>query len=382
MRMLIVTPDFGMAGGVAAFHRMLRDHMTSDLEYFIVGSRRRNESFWRSVCRCLWDAVRFYRAVREWKPDVVILNPSLRGKALPRDGLLLLIAKGLGTKVVVFFHGWDSRCERFIRERCLRLFRAVFFRADALVVLGALFRNRLMEMGYGGPIYVATTAVEDSFITDCDHRARSPEDGGGKPFRVLFLTRIEKAKGIYEALDTYRMVKRDNPQTVLTVAGDGNELATVRRYVRDRQIRDVAFTGYLKGEAKRRVFLASDCYLFPSYSEGMPLSVLEAMACGLPVVTHAVGGLRDFFESERMGFMTESQLPEVYARYIGRLARDAELCRQMGRFNRAYAKEHFSASKVAVRFEDICRDVLAGRVPVEGKTTASTAGLSTAGRAV
>jgi len=102
----------------------------------------------------------------------------------------------------------------------------------------------------------------------------------------------------------------------------------------------------------------------------------------LPVVTHAVGGLRDFFENGRMGFMTESQSPGVYAQYLDRLARDAELRRRMGWFNRAYAKEHFSASKVAVRLEGICHDVVTGMAPVGAHATASTAELSTTGRAV
>ena len=360
MKVLINTPPLNMVGGVAAFQRMLRDHMKSNVYYFTVGSRSVRESSWRRLGRFTGDYARFYRVLRKKKPDLVYLNPSLRSKALLRDGLFLLIAKGLRKKVLVFNHGWDLRFEQVIRKRYLWLFRAVFFRSDAFVVLGKMFRDRLVELGYGGPVYVETTAVDDSLLAEHDDvmQARADQE---EPFNMLFLTRIERAKGIYEALDAYDMVKRDHPRATLTVAGEGSELDGARQYVQDREMPDITFTGCLHGDAKRRAFLSSDCYVFPSHAEGMPVSVLEAMACGVPVVTRAVGGLNDFFENGRMGFMTESHSPEVLAEYIVQLARDAELRRRIGRFNRTYAEEHFSASKVAARLERICCSIVNGQ---------------------
>lgn len=360
MKVLINTPTFNMIGGVAAFQRMLRDHMKSEVSYFTVGPRKTRESFWSCLGRFIGDYVRFYWALRKRKPDLVYLNPSLRDRALLRDGLFLLIAKALRKKVLVFNHGWDRDFEKILRKRYLWLFRAVYFRSDAFVVLGTVFRDRLVQLGYDGPIYVGTTAVEDSLFREYDGFMGAESDPG-RPFNMLFLTRIEKAKGIYEALDAYRMVKRDHPQVTFTVAGDGSELDGARRYTQDHKISGITFTGYVHGDAKRRAFLSSDCYIFPSHAEGMPVSVLEAMACGLPVVTRAVGGLNDFFENGRMGFITESHSPEIFAGYIGQLVRDGELRRRIGCFNRAYAKEHFAASEVAAKLERIYCNIMQGQ---------------------
>ncbi len=65
-------------------------------------------------------------------------------------------------------------------------------------------------------------------------------------------------------------------------------------------------------------------YLFPTYHEGMPGSVLEAMGYGLPVITRTVGGLPDFFEHEKMGFITESLDASVFADFLEQLVKDPE----------------------------------------------------------
>ena len=96
-------------------------------------------------------------------------------------------------------------------------------------------------------------------------------------------------------------------------------------------------------------------FFLPTYGEGMPISVLEAMAYGLPVVTRQVGGLNDFFINEKMGFITKSKSPKVFSDFLIRLIEDSELRKAMAEYNKKYAYAHFSATKVTKRFYNICR---------------------------
>lgn len=94
----------------------------------------------------------------------------------------------------------------------------------------------------------------------------------------------------------------------------------------------------------------------------MPTTVLEAMAYELPVVTRGVGGLNDFFENEKMGFVSDSKDPAVFASYIEHLILNTEDRLRIGRDNRLYAKERFAANKVAVRIKLIYEDTVYGTV--------------------
>lgn len=84
----------------------------------------------------------------------------------------------------------------------------------------------------------------------------------------------------------------------LTIVED--ELFETKQYVVKNDIPDVVFTGRLNGDALIDKFKNADLYLFPSYyGKGMPTSVLEAMAFGLPIFTRNVGGLPDFLRTRR-----------------------------------------------------------------------------------
>jgi len=264
-----------------------------------------------------------------------------------RDGILILIAKALGSRVLVFIHGWDHDCEARIREKHLGLFRLVFFRADTIIVLAGEFRDKLREMGYTKPIHVEVTNVE-TMIFENPSYAREYSD---RTFNVLYLSRIEREKGIYEALDAFRLL--GNPHSRLIVAGDGLEFAGAKRYAEVQGIENVNFTGYITGSAKHKAFLEADVFLFPTYGEGLPISVLEAMAYGLPVITRPVGGIKDFFVNGTMGYLIESKEPRDFAELMGTLLRDPESLERIGTFNRNYAREHFGADRVASRLQDI-----------------------------
>jgi glycosyltransferase involved in cell wall biosynthesis len=85
----------------------------------------------------------------------------------------------------------------------------------------------------------------------------------------------------------------------------------------------------------------------------MPTSVLEAMAFGLPVITRPVGGLVDFFENDKMGYLIESLNPLDYAQKIDLLINDIEKANAIANYNMEYAHEYFLASKVARQLEKI-----------------------------
>ncbi len=346
-----------MKGGVASFYSVIKPFLGESVEYFTVGARG-EKGILGVIVRMAKDYFDFFLKMRNGNYDLVHLNPSLASKAIIRDGIFLLIAKAMGVKVIVFVPGWNNRFERVLRQYFLGLFQMTYMKADAFIVLSSEFKDKLIDMGYRSLVFTETTAIDDGIFKGAEEKIPGPrKPTQNEKFNILFLSRIERAKGIYEAIEAFAMLRSNYDYAKLTVAGDGGELSKACAYVLSRGIDGIEFTGYLCEETKRKVFSSADVYLLPTHGEGMPISVLEAMAYGLPVITRPVGGIRDFFEDGKMGFITESHSPVVFARILEHLINDQELRSRIGAYNIVYAKDHFLASKVASRIEEIYRKV-------------------------
>ena len=266
-----------------------------------------------------------------------------------RDGIYAFIAKKIfRKKLYVFWHGWDINYESAMPDGVRSFIRHTFFLADKMFVLAGRFRDSLRNWGFSKPVILISTCFEDELLNAGTERIHRP------PFRLLFLSRVERTKGIFIALEAFRMAQlKSSIPMILTIAGDGGALKDAEQYVNAYGIQNVEFTGYLRGEAKKSLLERSNIFFFPTfYGEGMPCALLEAMGSGLPVITRNDGGIPDFFEHGRMGFLSDSLKPEIFADAIIALVSSPEKLLQTGIYNREYAKNHFTASLVARRIRE------------------------------
>ena len=366
MKILVTTPDLAKQGGVASYYAALRPHLGEDIEYFTVGARQGRSHDVAGIRRMLSDLRGLARKAASGEYSLIHVNPSLHWKALIRDGLSLIIARKHGLKTVVFFRGWGRRLEQIVRGRLPGWpFRSTFLGADAILVLAGAYAQALREIGYSGTLFLESTAVPVSATSS----GRSPAKASDGKFMVLWLSRLEKGKGADIAVDAFCELRQRHKGVSLSLAGDGKAANEVRELVAKRQLEEVEFHGFVRSAAKQRVLNEASVYIFTSsLDEGMPNSVLEAMACGLPVITRAVGGIADFFEDGKMGFMTDSLDPRVFADLIERLINDPCLRSRMGEYNQCFAFQHFRAEAVAQRLRAIYADVSAGLVNGTGRS--------------
>jgi len=360
MKILLNTVDINISGGVASYYKLMKDKFKEDVKYFIVGSRIEHESIYHTAIRFMKDNWEFYLKLKKNDYDIIHLNPSLNFKGIFRDAIFLLIAKSFHRKVLIMFHGWNEKFEKLLEGYFLFLFKMVYFKSDAVIVLSSDFKDKIKKWGYKGDVFLGSTSVNDDLLIDSDEDYIKTKFRADKEtFVILFLSRIEKDKGIYEAVDAFKIIKNRFNFVKMIIAGDGSETADVYNYVSEGKAYDIEFLGYVSGNFKKQVFMSSDIYILPTtHGEGMPISVLEAMAFGLPVITRSVGGLKDFFEDGKMGYITESKDPKVFAELIEKLILNKSLQQEISIYNNRYAKEHFLASKVAERIENIYKEIV------------------------
>ena len=357
---LILTPDKNARGGITNFYIILKKYFPSNFIYLYRGARNFpfKKSFLLESIRIINDYLKFTFYLICKNIALVQTSTSLYNKSVIRDGIYILLAKLFRKKVIVYYHGWNINYSNKLSNNWL--FKNIYFKADAFILLTQLAKKSLIEWGYKKKIYISSTAVNEDLIKDINEDfLRKKYNNSNNEIRLLFLARIEKEKGIYELIYTYELLKNKYKYIKLMIAGDGREEKNIKRLVSERKIENVEYLGFVEGQSKISAYRNCHIYLFPSYSEGMPTSVLEAMACGLPVITTAVGGLVDFFKSNTNGFMLEvPPKHKDFATCIDILLNNESLMLDISLNNHKYALENFLVSKIAEANINICEEIL------------------------
>ena len=115
---------------------------------------------------------------------------------------------------------------------------------------------------------------------------------------------------------------------------------------------NIKMVGHVKGSEKAKLFKESHIFCLPSYSEGLPNSVLEAMAFGLPVITTEVGGLKHFFHDNKMGFFVAPGSIHELKEKLEILILDKEKMVEIGKYNYNYAHEKLLNNVVVKRISN------------------------------
>lgn len=345
-KILINTPYLKLhgLGGVGNHYLGLRDYWSGEVVYNQVGKRNRGAK--KGFLYLPYDIIKFIFYIFSFKPNVILLNPSIAKSAINRDFIFLNIAKFFGKKVVIFTHGFNKDNIKKIGENRLA---NNFNKCESIILLAKEFETIVRSWGVNVPIYLSTTKVDDKLINDFDITKRN-----GTVKNILFLTRITREKGIFIALDIFKELNNSNPSLTMTVVGYGSDLEEAKEYCKENSINNIIFKGALSGVELINSFKEGDLYLFTSYHEGMPTSVLEAMAFGLPIVTRPVGGLVDFFTDD-MGKMVDSFDSKDFIPIIESYINNPNLCKKTSFFNHNYAKNNFLASSVVRKIESILK---------------------------
>ncbi len=358
-KILLLVPAPTARGGITNYYYSLKAHLPNEVEFLIRGARNwpyRSNPL-REFTRLIYDIAFFILRVMSFQFSLVQTSTSLGMMSVFRDGVFLKLGSLFGLKTIVFFRGWNPEIEKGISGWKLRMFRFFFFSVDHVIVLSSLVESKLREWGYNGSLSKETTLVDDTYISKftMEHFVRKESD----PIEsILFLGRIEMSKGVFELLEAFKILRIKHPNVSLTFAGDGRDDEKLKAIVRDCELHNVHFSGFVENEEKSNVLLKADIYAFPSYTEGMPNSVLEAMAYGLPVYTRPVGGIPDIFQNGENGILESSLEPTIIAKHLIWMIEHPKEMSQMSRLNYLKAKENFWSSTVAERMMKIYEEVL------------------------
>jgi glycosyltransferase involved in cell wall biosynthesis len=182
---------------------------------------------------------------------------------------------------------------------------------------------------------------------------------------VLFLGRLDAGKGIYDLLEAIAALRAESSahsaaelsaplsDTRLVCAGEGDR-AGVARYAQQLGIADaVKFTGWVGPSGKRALLEHAALFALPSYDETMPMSVLEAMSAGVPVVVSPVGGLPEVVVDGVSGYLVAPGDTATLKRALGRLLVDRKLGERVGAAGRESVRLRYAPERVLPELENL-----------------------------
>ena len=351
-RLLIVGPRPPPLGGVQLVIDMqMHSRLARDFDLHLVDTSKRQLRWavenltWKTPLYFVRDSLNLLRALVRVRPDVSLIHAAA-GFSFLRDWVFMLIARLARSKVVCHYHGTlhtnfpsgETRSGRLI-GRCLM---AV---AHRVIVLSPGYRQKLSKAWCRNDIVWAPNMVDIDLFNSTPGDAPAPWlERGDRP--VLFVGRLSAPKGIYDLFDAIPevIVRHPRARFVLVGVAESDELeAVVRKEAARRGAASrISFLGALEGCEKVAAFASSLMIVVPSWTEGFPLVIPEAMAVGLPVISTAVGAIPDFVEDGKDGFLIPAYQPSLLADRICRLLDDEGLRKRIGDRVRTRAPREFS----------------------------------------
>ena len=176
---------------------------------------------------------------------------------------------------------------------------------------------------------------------------------------VLYAGYLTKRKGVYELLEAIYKVQKKCPDVLLVICGSGPEETALRRLIRKKGIEDmVRMAGEVEPEQMNKWMQASDLFVLASHTEGMPNVVTEAMACGLPVVATAVGGLPGAIGDCDGAILVKPENVDDLEKAIVKVMNDNQLRASMQIAARNRAEEQFGVKRNASLILDYLRKIV------------------------
>jgi len=294
--------------------------------------------------------IRLVRLLRQWKPDIVhctVFTANLWGRlAAKLAGVRILIAHEQSTVSL------EKRHRRVIDRVLSRWTHRVLAVSDDL-------RRRVIAEERIDPqrVEVLYNAIEcDAF--DSPPTEPLPALPGRRGFRVGIVGRLEYRKDHLTAVRAAARVVAQVPEAVFCLVGDGPERSRIENEIARLGLADhVRLLGERDDVA--RLLHAFDLYVLCSVTEGLSLSILEAMAAGLPVVATRVGGNPELLDQGRAGILIPARDPDALADAIIDLLINREKASALGRAARERARRSFDIRTVARRLEEIYERALA-----------------------
>ena len=301
---------------------------------------------WRGVVEYLSLVKIVKRRIRREKPDTIHLCTTA-SLGLIKDYFIFRYAKSKGIRTVLHFH--CGRLPEIIQKNNweTKLLGYVLKSTDVPVVMDNLSFRALEKMNIQGAVYIPNPL--STFVCDAVSAHEGKVERVEK--RLLFVGHIVDIKGVYELVEACSRLSDVTLRMVGHVEDDVK--ARLESIASVRNGNWLCFTGGLSREETIKEMLAADILVAPSYIEGFPNVILEAMACGTPIIASGVGAIPEMLDNGKCGVVIKPRCADEISVAVEKLISDEDAKSSMAANARTRVNHEYSVSSVWNRLVNV-----------------------------
>ncbi|MBC9722803.1 MAG: glycosyltransferase family 4 protein [Lactobacillus sp.] len=291
---LMVGPSMKEKGGISS---VICNFLSWDYPIIFLNNWEKNN--W--ILLFITNMIKIYPLIKKKKIDIVHFHVAQNGSFWRKAILLLLVPRNVKT----LFHMHASQFDKFY-ERSSRfnkyLIRSTLNKADIIVAVSPQWREFYKNI-------TDTTVSSVNNSVSVDYR----DYFSGKTKRIITLGEIGQRKGSYDIVSLAKEIYKTDPNIHFELYGNG-ELEKFADLVKN--IPNITVSSWIDHDQFYKVLKGTSFHLLPSYNEGLPMSVLETMAMGIPNITSRVGGIPSLIKHKHNGFLINAGDIEEMKRVI------------------------------------------------------------------
>lgn len=272
------------------------------------------------------------------RPTIVHLHMSDKGSFF-RKYIIYKVAKLFKRKVIIHAHGGDFKGFYLRMPLIIKwLINSMLKNTDVVIALGNKWKETLLEIEPKANVLILMNSVPMPVYKE--------KKTDSQFFRILFLAVLTDRKGILDliqaSIPVVSKMKEQNKTILFEIAGDGELMEKAKELVTTHRLTEYyRFHGWIEEKEREELLRNSDLFVLPSYHEGLPMSILEAISYGLPVVSTNVGSVDEAVINGQNGYMIEpGDVHSLSERMLDALNNPS--LKEMGNYSRKLAERKFS----------------------------------------
>lgn len=322
------------------------------------GRHREGESLFEKIIGRVGDIVRVWRRCVRQDFDLLLIHTTTEMVNYSRDIPVMWLCRSLVRYVVLHFHGSTSAMLHEPGNAAFkRASKMLLQLADGVLVLSSEELTQWKQFYPQGAFFLTCNPFEPFRSQPGDQLPLPRKLPANVPI-LLYVGRLTKEKGIFDLLDALALLGPQTPFHLLVAGGGPDEQAFRSRIGALGLDEKVTLAGYLDAPKLQRAYWSADLFVFPSWREGFPTVITEAMAAGLPIVTTYIRGAADHLKEGTHACFVPPKDPVALAKAITRVLADPALRMTMSQANRAKVEE-FDPKVVGGRYLALLKEIAA-----------------------